>query len=115
MWYNSLMKFYYQIAAGFLLFLASAGTVAADQVIIDTGVTSTIPSIFEGIVNLLLMWSGLVATALFLLGCILMVGSGGNDATLSSGKKIMKAALIGLAIILSSWLILSTVVSFIAG
>jgi drug/metabolite transporter (DMT)-like permease len=63
----------------------------------------------------LLRWSVLVATALFLLGCILMVGSGGDDATLSNGKKIMKASLIGLAIVLASWLILSTAVYFIAG
>ncbi len=85
------------------------------QVCVDTGVTSTIPSIFAGIVNLLLLWSGLLATALFLIGCILMVGSGGSDAILSNGKKIMKASLIGLAIILSSWLILSTAVYVIAG
>ncbi len=86
----------------------------AAPLVISTGVTSTVPSIFNGIVNTLLLWSGLVATALFLYGCLLVVGSGGNDATLSSGKKIMQSSLIGLAIILSSWLILATAVSFIA-
>ncbi len=115
MWYNSLMKLPSRLAAGFLLLLASAGTANAAPVLIQTGVDSSIPSIFAGIVNTLLLWSGFMATALFLLGCILMVGSGGNDATLSNGKKIMQASLIGLAIILSSWLILSTAVTFIAG
>jgi len=82
---------------------------------IDTGIGGiTIPSIGAGIVNVLLLWSGVVATALFLLGAIIMVGSGGSDTYLSAGKKIMKASAIGLAIILSSWMILSTVVTFIS-
>ncbi len=107
------MKFFrYLVASVQLCFVAAAH---AEPLTISTGVTSTIPSIFGGIVNLLLLWSGVVATALFLLGAILMVGSGGNDATLSNGKKIMKASLIGLAIILGSWLILSTTIYFIAG
>lgn len=114
MWYNGLMKSSREFAAVILSSLAFAGTVSAAPLTIATGVTSTVPSIFNGIVNLLLIWSSLVATALFLMGCALMVGSGGNDATLSNGKKIMKASLIGLAIILSSWFIISTAVTFIA-
>lgn len=112
-WYNGLMKFYLRLTAITTLVFTFVGTASAAPLTISTGVTSTVPTIFNGIVDLLLMWSSLVATALFLFGSILMVGSGGNDATLSNGKKIMKASLIGLAIILSSWMILSTVVSFI--
>ncbi len=89
-------------------------TVSA-AVLIDTGVNTTIPQIMQGLVNLFLRWSTLVATAIFLMGAILMVGSGGVDAYLSAGKKLMKAALIGLAIVLASWMILSTVVAFLAG
>ena len=59
-------------------------------------------------------WSGLIATALFLLGAFLMVGSGGDEAYLAAGKKIMKASLIGIAFILSAWMMLSTVVYFIS-
>ena|GEM_PF-1450948 len=113
MWYNGLMQFRLRLAAVSLLVSVFAGTARAAPLTISTGVTSTVPTIFNGIVDILLAWSSLVATTLFLLGSILMVGSGGNDATLSNGKKIMKASLIGLAIILSSWMILSTVVSFI--
>lgn len=83
------------------------------QVTVNTGVDSDVPTVLQGIVNVLLGWSALVATGLLLLGSILMVGSGGEEAYLSAGKKIMKAALIGFAIILSSWLILSTVIYFI--
>lgn len=90
--------------------LACAATVQ-----INTGVSTTIPQIMQGLVDLFLRWSMFIATAIFLMGAILMVGSGGNDAFLSAGKKLMKASLIGLAIVLASWLILSTVVAFIAG
>lgn len=114
-WYNSEMKFPGRLAAFSLLHFVIIGTAYAAPLIVDTGVTSTIPSIFNGFVDLLLTWSIFVASALFLLGCIMMVGSGGSDAILSNGKKIMKASLIGLAIILCSWLILSTAVFFIAG
>jgi hypothetical protein len=107
------MKLALRLAA-FVSSVLPVAVAHAAALTISTGVTSSVPSVLNGIVDLLLMWSSLVATALFLLGSLLMVGSGGNDATLSNGKKIMKASLIGLAIILSSWLILSTAVSFIA-
>lgn len=83
------------------------------QVCIGTGVSSTIPSILQGFVNVLFGWAALVATALFMLGSILMVGSGGEEKYLSAGKAIMKSSMIGFAIVLSSWLILSTVIYFI--
>ncbi len=68
-----------------------------------------------GFVNAILNWSGVIATGLFLLGAILMIGSAGNDQYLSAGKRIMKSAIIGFALVLASWMILSTVVYFIAG
>ncbi len=85
----------------------------ATQVCVGTGVSSTIPSILQGFVNVLFGWAALVATALFMLGSILMVGSGGEEKYLSAGKAIMKSSMIGFAIVLSSWLILSTVIYFI--
>lgn len=80
---------------------------------IDTGVHSTVPKIMEGFVNVLLGWSALVATTLFMLGAILMVGSGGEEKYLTSGKAIMKASMMGFAVIMSSWLILSTAITFL--
>lgn len=100
------------LAFGLLLLPVAA---AAGGVMVDTGVNTTIPQIMNGLVNLSLRWSVMIATAIFVLGAALMVGSGGNDAYLSAGKKLMKASLIGLAIVLASWLILSTAVAFIAG
>jgi|GEM_PF-6341354 hypothetical protein len=99
------------------LFLWSLALPAMAQrvITVNTGVHTDIPTIVEGIVNLLLLWSSFVATALFLLGALFMVGSGGNEQFSSAGKKIMKAAMIGFAIVLASWLIISTAVFFIAG
>ncbi len=104
-----------RIFAGILSSLFVIPRAVAQQLPINTGVHSDVPTIVAGIINVILAWSGLVATALFLLGAILMVGSGGTETYLAAGKKIMKASLIGLAIILSSWLILSTTVFFLAG
>ena len=98
---------------GILLSVLPAFASAA-VVKVDTGVHTTVPQLIQGIINVLLMWSSLVATAIFLLGAIFMVGSGGSDQPLSAGKRMMKAAVIGYAIVLASWMILSTVVSFVA-
>jgi hypothetical protein len=106
------MKSLLRLAAGILLFVLAFPVSA--QVFISTGVHTSIPRILGGLVHIGVLWSGLITTALFLIGASMMVGSGGSDALLSNGKKIMTASLIGLAIILSSWLILSTVVYFIA-
>ncbi len=104
-----------RIVSGTIASLLAIPTAAAQPLVINTGVHSDIPHIVAGIINVMLLWSGLVATALFLLGAVMMVGSGGTETYLAAGKKIMKASLIGLAIILSSWLILSTTVFFLAG
>ncbi len=100
--------------AGLITFLLPASAFAV-KVSINTGVHTTVPGVLGNVVDVLLGWSGLVATGLFLLGCLLMVASGGNEGTLAAGKKIMKASLIGLAIILGSWMILSTFVFLISG
>lgn len=99
------------LALSTLLLLPSP--TAQAQLVVDTGVHSSVEWIMAGIVNVLLFWSGFVALALFLIGAILMVSSGGHDASVAAGKKIMKAAVIGLAFVLASWLILSTVIAFI--
>lgn len=121
MWYNIPMSLKRVATLGivWLLYPLSVSAQAGipcppNTVCIDTGVSTTVPGILGGIVNVLLLWSGLLTTALFLLGAILMVGSGGSEASLAAGKKIMKSSLIGLALILGSWLLLSTIVYFLA-
>ncbi|MDD5055420.1 MAG: hypothetical protein PHZ00_04105 [Candidatus Peribacteraceae bacterium] len=87
----------------------------AHTVCIGTGLspTLTIAGVMGNVVNVLLYWSGFVALTLFIVGGVLMIGSGGSDALLSAGKKIMKGSLIGYGIVLMSWMILSTVLYFI--
>lgn len=94
--------------------VSAAGPCPDGKVCIDTGVHSTVPSILQGFISIQIRGAVLLTLGLFLLGAVIMVGSGGEEAYLSAGKKIMKAAIIGLVIILSSWLILETVISFIA-
>lgn len=98
-----------------LAFFLLPATAVAAPLPVRTGVVTDIPTIMGGFLSIMLQWSSMVATAIFLLGAIFMVGSGGNDEYLSTGKKLMKASMIGYAIILSSWLILSTAVYLIAG
>lgn len=102
------LRFLIGTVALFLPRLASAMIVQ-----INTGIHTTIPGVMEGIVNILLEWSGFTATGLFLIGAILMAGSGGNDQYLSAGKRLMEAAIIGFVIVLSAWMVVSTVITFI--
>ena len=95
-------------------FLPGVVEAAPTKVRIGTGVSTDVPKIFSGLLTLFVTWSGVIATTIFLIGAIIMVGSGGDEAHVSAAKKIMKSSLIGLAIILASWMILSTVVSFVA-
>ena len=93
---------------------AACSCPAGHIVCICTGTAgSSVAGIMGNIVNLLLYWSSFVAAMLFIVGGILMIGSGGSDTFLSTGKKIMKGSLIGFAIVLGSWMILSTVLYFI--
>ncbi len=96
------------------LLLVPATAMAQRTVIIDTTIRAGIPDILNGIVNVMLFWAMPLATVLFLIGAFMLVASGGNDTTKDKAKKIMEASLVGLAIILSSWMILSTVVYLLA-
>ena len=116
MCYNIPMPGWLRLVSAVILWSFNETAFAQRQITIATGVPNvTIDSIMLGIINVLLALSGLVATALFLLGALYMVGSAGSEQLSSAGKRIMKASLIGLAIILASWLILSTMVYLIAG
>lgn len=85
---------------------------AQNVVYIDTGINNTIPGIIAGLVNVLFYLSTFVAFSIFMLGGFYMVASGGNEQILGNGKKLMRFSLVGLAIILGSWLLLSTFVNF---
>ncbi len=54
-----------------------------------------------------------IATVLFLVGAAFMVGSAGKPELLEKGKKLMKGAIIGMAITLGSYTILRTAIFFL--
>lgn len=97
-----------------LIILTLFPAVAAAQVVIDTTVHTSIPQILNGLVNVMLFWAAPIATVLFLIGAFWLTASGGNENAKDKGKKIMQGAAIGLAIILGSWMIISTVVYYLA-
>lgn len=102
------------IAVGLSLLLPvtlSAQTV----VIVNTGINRNIPQIIRGLVNVLLIWSSFVATAMFLMGAFTLAASHGAETWIETGKKLMKSAIIGYIIILGAFMIMSTVLYFIAG
>ena len=80
---------------------------------VNTGITTTVNGVVRGIVNIILLLSGVIATGLFLLGAVIMVGSTGNDQYVTIGKRLMKASLIGFVIVLSSWMTVSTVITLL--
>lgn len=99
----------------FPVLVRAQGQLTPGQVNVDTGVPRrTIPEIIAGLVNLGHGMAFFVMTTIFLIGGLYMAASGGQESTLAKGKSLMKAALIGMAIISGSWMILSTFVSFLA-
>lgn len=96
----------------FVPMLAVAQGCPVGFVCVDTGVYGTVPGIIAGLIQVLLILASLVAFTVFLLGGFYTAVSGGNEQTLGNGKKLMKAALIGFALILGSWMLLSTFVNF---
>lgn len=82
------------------------------QVCVDTGVSTTIPRILAGIVNVLFYLSTAVGLVIFLLGGLYAIASGGNEQLLGNGKRLMRFALIGIAVVGGSWMILSTFINY---
>jgi hypothetical protein len=112
------MKRYSSFVIGIWAILLPALVLASPiKVQIRTGIDTsvTILTILNGLVNIMLYWGGSISTAVFMLGAFTMVASAGNDEYLSMGKTMMKSAAMGLAIILGSWMMLSTMVYFIYG
>lgn len=70
------------------------------------------------LINLVQFWLvPAVGTLLFIVGgfLILVGGSGGNTKLVTNGRSIMKDTTIGIAIILASWLITTTILNTLSG
>src|SRR3989338_9211245 len=91
MCYNIPMPGWLRLVSAVILWSFNETAFAQRQITIATGVPNvTIDSIMRGSINVRLAWSGLVATALFLLGALYMVGSAGSEQLSSAGKRKLK-------------------------
>lgn len=70
----------------------------------------------KNIINFLLEDVALpVATVMFAAGGVMLAISGGSPKRQELGKKILTSAVVGLIIVLASWLIINTVINLLAG
>jgi len=68
----------------------------------------------KNIVNFLIELSFVIATAMIVWGGLQMILSTGNPSKVSQAKSIMINALIGLAIALTAWLVVNTIITVLA-
>jgi len=69
----------------------------------------------DNIVKFLAGLAPFLAIILIIWGAFLVITAGGSSDRLSSGKKVIQAAVVGLAIVLGAWVIVSTVFLIITG
>jgi ABC-type glycerol-3-phosphate transport system substrate-binding protein len=68
--------------------------------------------LIENVMNFLIFTIGVPAAAIaIMIGGWLIVTAGGNESKISNGKKIVRAAVIGLVIVLGAWLIVKTIIT----
>ncbi len=72
------------------------------------GFGSSLMDAIKVIINFLLLFLGIIATAFVIYGGFLYVTSGGDDSKAESGKKILIQAAIGIGIILISYAFIHT-------
>ncbi len=75
----------------------------------------TIGGILRAIVTLALEIAGVIAIAFVVYGGYLYMTAGGNEDRTEQGKRVLTNAIIGLAIIILSWVILVVIVNAIDG
>lgn len=70
--------------------------------------------LFKRIVDeIVMLYAFLLAVLMIVVGGIILQTAGGDPGRIGGGKKILKSAIIGIAIILLSWLIVDTVITFL--
>ncbi|HCX45063.1 TPA: hypothetical protein DGT35_00450 [Patescibacteria group bacterium] len=71
--------------------------------------------LLDNIVKFMAGLAPFLATLLIIWGAFLIITAGGSPDRLSTGKKVIQAAVTGLAIVLGAWIIVSTVFLVITG
>ena len=99
-----------------LYFLFAPQTAYALQnrfVFLATGVRISFTQLMGNITGFVAMSAAGVCTLLFLFGAVQITVSHGDQTKVDNGKKMMVSALVGLAIILSAYAIVRTVLYFL--
>jgi len=80
----------------------------------DVATISCIPAIFSNLVNVLLMFAGITALAIFIMGGFKLIHSGGDPKKLEGARMSFIFGLVGLLIVLFSFAIIS-IISHVTG
>jgi hypothetical protein len=80
---------------------------------LTTGVRISFVQAMQNILTFLAASIVTISTVLFLVGAVFIVASAGKPELLEKGKKTMRSAVTGMAIVLGSYAILRTVLYFL--
>jgi len=95
---------------------AQSINVGMDEINSTIGLAATDPRIVVArIINIALLFLGVIAVALIIYAGFLWMTSGGNEDKVDQAKKVLKNAVIGLIIILSSWGIATFILNRLIG
>lgn len=91
----------------------SAWALENRSLIMTTGVRISFYNLVTNVLTFAAFSIGGIVTMLFLVGATFMVASAGKPERVETGKKLMKGSLTGMAIVLSSYMILRTILYFV--
>lgn len=80
----------------------------------DVATLSCIPAVFSNLLSALLLFSGIAALSMFIMGGFKFINSAGDAKKLEGARNNFKYGVIGLVIVLSSFLLIN-IVSIITG
>ncbi|MFH1188994.1 MAG: hypothetical protein V1652_04100 [bacterium] len=89
-------------------------TVYAEGLIPCSGSACTMSDLYQlgyNIINFGLDFAALIAVVVLLWGGILILTAGGSEARVSKGRSAITAAVVGLMIVLGSWIMINTFIS----
>lgn len=89
-------------------------TIVKDCVQGDTATIGCIPAIFSNLINALLMFVGLFALAIFIMGGFKLIHSGGDPKKLEGARHSFVFGIVGLLIVLLSFAIIN-IISYVTG
>ena len=100
------------------LFLNANVAFAQSRLIPCSGLDCNLCDLLElakNVINWLVSISSVLAVGFIIWGSIVIMTAGASPERANEGKKIITTAVIGLVIVLASWLILGTIIQIVTG